>query len=353
MKGYGIRKDGTLGFFNKEKPQPGPYEAIIKPLAVGVHSTGLYYGLSQRTEGEDFIIGHEAAGVVDTVGAEVKDFKPGDRVLVPTITPNWRTVQMQDIGIAQHSGALMDGWVLSILEDGALAEYFSVRDADMNLALLPDEVSLEQAVIIADKGSTGFHAVELAEVEFGDSVVVLGLGAVGQIAVAAARLRGAARIIGIGNGSKVVNATAQAYGATDLLNYKKDDVVQEVLRLTADQGADKVVIAGGDANSVGHAFNMVKIGGAIGSTNHYIAEHIAIPNTAFNEGLSHKRFNAGLTAGGRVRMERLLKLVQYKRFDPAKIVTHTYRGFAELEKAISDVNAKPEGMLRAVILFDD
>src|SRR5690554_928111 len=99
MKGYGIRKDGTLGFFNKEKPQPGPYEAIIKPLAVGVHSTGLYYGLSQRTEGEDFIIGHEAAGVVDTVGAEVKDFKPGDRVLVPTITPNWRTVQMQDIGI--------------------------------------------------------------------------------------------------------------------------------------------------------------------------------------------------------------------------------------------------------------
>ena len=96
--------------------------------------------------------------------------------------------QIQDIGIPQHSGGLMDGWKLSITEDGALADVFRVNDADMNLAILPDEISLEAGVMLCDMVTTGFHGAELAEIEYGDSAAVLGIGAVGQIAIAAAKL---------------------------------------------------------------------------------------------------------------------------------------------------------------------
>ena len=351
MKAFGIRKDGSLGVIEKEKPSAGSYDAIIKPLAAGLYNPEVYYALYDDTIDEDFIVGHEAVGIVEEVGKCVQDFKPGDRVVVPTITPNWRTTQMQDLGIAQHSGGLLNGWLLSVSEDGVLADYFRVRDADMNIAHLPEEVSVEQAVMLPDMASTGFHAVELAGVEYGDSVAVIAMGGVGQMSIAAAKLRGAGRIIGI-DGRPVLNDTAKQFGATDIINFKETDVIDEVLKKTDNKGVDRVVIAGGNVHSVGDAFSMVKIGGSIGSTNHYEGETISIPNAAWDEGLSHKNLNSGLTPGGRVRMEKLLNLVKYNRFDPSKIITHKYHGIENIPDAMDTFDKKQDEIIRSIVLFD-
>ena len=95
------------------------------------------------------ILGHEAVGVVEEVGTEVKDFKPGDRVIVPAITPDWRSIAVQR-GFPQHSNGLLAGWKFSNFKDGVFAEFFHVNDADMNLALLPDGISPKAAVMITD-----------------------------------------------------------------------------------------------------------------------------------------------------------------------------------------------------------
>ena len=80
-------------------------------------------------------LGHEAVGVIEEIGSEVKDFKPGDKVIVPAITPDWRSMEAQD-GVPMHSNGMLGGWKFSNSKNGVFAEYFHVNDADMNLALL-------------------------------------------------------------------------------------------------------------------------------------------------------------------------------------------------------------------------
>src|SRR5699024_8061558 len=266
----GITKDGDLGWIEKEVPELGRLDALIRPLAVAAYSPYTYRTIYKTIHepGTELIVGHESVGIVEEVGEDVKDFKPGDRVLVPTITPDLRTRQMQDIKMSQHSGGFMDGWKLAITEDGALAERYRVFDADMNLAILPDEISLEAGVMISDMMTTAFHGAELAEIEFGDTVVIYGIGGVGQLAIAATKLRGASRIIGIGSRS-ILEKKGKEYGMTDFVNYKNGNVVDQVLELTNGIPVDKVIICGGGNDSIGDSFSMVKIGGVIGSINHF------------------------------------------------------------------------------------
>lgn len=354
MKGYGITKDGDLGWIEKEVPELGRLDALIRPLAVAAYSPYTYRTIYKTIHepGTELIVGHESVGIVEEVGEDVKDFKPGDRVLVPTITPDLRTRQMQDIKMSQHSGGFMDGWKLAITEDGALAERYRVFDADMNLAILPDEISLEAGVMISDMMTTAFHGAELAEIEFGDTVVIYGIGGVGQLAIAATKLRGASRIIGIGSRS-ISEKKGKEYGMTDFVNYKNGNVVDQVLELTNGIPVDKVIICGGGNDSIGDSFSMVKIGGVIGSINHFDSgEFIQIPRVEWGEGIAHKKFNAGLTQGGRVRMERLISLVKYNRIKPENIVTHTFHGFDKVAEALEEAENRPDDFIRGVIILD-
>ena len=144
------------------------------------------------------ILGHECCAEVVEVGSLVKDFKPGDRVLVPAITPDWNSLEAQ-AGYSMHSGGMLAGWKFSNFKDGVFSEYFHVNDADGNLALLPEGMDLGAACMISDMVPTGFHGVELADVEFGDNVAVIGIGPVGLMSVAAAAIRGAANIYAVGS----------------------------------------------------------------------------------------------------------------------------------------------------------
>ena len=88
-----------------------------------------------------------------------------------------------------HSGGMLAGWKFSNFKDGVFSEFFHVNDADGNLALLPSNISTVDACMLSDMVPTGFHGVELADVQFGDTVLVIGIGPVGLMSVAGTALR--------------------------------------------------------------------------------------------------------------------------------------------------------------------
>ena len=182
----------------------------------------------------DLILGHECCAEVVETGALVKDFQPGDRVLVPAITPDWSSLEAQ-AGYAMHSGGMLAGWKFSNIKDGVFAEYFHVNDADGNLAHLPESMDILEACMLSDMVPTGFHGAELADVQFGDTVLVVGIGPVGLMSVAGAALRGAARILAVGTRPVCVEAARQ-YGASDFISYKDGPIDEQVLELTGGKG---------------------------------------------------------------------------------------------------------------------
>ncbi|MDK2986550.1 MAG: isopropanol dehydrogenase, partial [Clostridia bacterium] len=206
MKGFAMLSIGKVGWIEVEKPKAGPFDAIVRPLAVAPCTSDIHTvfegGLGEL---HNAVLGHEAVGEVVEVGSEVKDFKPGDKVVIPAITPDWRTLDVQR-GYHQHSGGMLAGYKFTVQKPGVFAEYIHVNDADMNLAHLPDGISLEAAVMITDMMTTGFHGAELADIELGATVAVFGIGPVGLMAVAGAKLRGAGRIIAVGSRPVCVDA---------------------------------------------------------------------------------------------------------------------------------------------------
>ena len=198
-----------------------------------------------------------------------------------------------------HSGGMLAGWKFSNFKDGVFAEFFHVNDADGNLAHLPKGMDIVDACMLSDMVPTGFHGVELADVQFGDTVLVIGIGPVGLMSVAGANLRGAARIIAVGSRSVCVEA-AKKYGATDFINYKNGPIEEQVLKMTDGKGVDKVVIAGGTVDTFGSAVKCLKPGGKIGSVNYLgSGDTINIPRIEWGVGMGHKAICGGLMPGGR------------------------------------------------------
>ena len=338
---------GKAGWLDKPLESPSSIDAVVRPLAVAPCSSDVHnVEMGYITPGR--IIGHEGVGEIIAVGQDVKDFQVGDRVVIPAITPNWRSRAAQ-IGLHQHWNGLMTGNSLSVSQDGLMAEYTLVQDADMNLAHLPDEIPLTTGVMISDMMSTGFYGAELAGVSFGDTVVVIGIGPVGLMAVAGAKLRGAGRIIAVGSRPVCVEA-AYSYGATDVINYRDGDITKLVYQLTNKRGADRCIIAGGGEEVLDQAITMVRWGGVVSNINYFTTQGpISMSNKRWGFGMGNKTIQSGLCPGGRARMEALIAMVQHGRVDPSVLITHTFEGFEKLEDAYQLMAHKPKDLIKPVV----
>lgn len=352
MKGLAMLGIGKIGWIEKDRPKCGPNDAICKPLVVAPCTSDVHtVWEGAMGERSDMILGHEAVGEVVEVGSEVKDFKPGDRVIVPAITPDWNSQEAQ-LGFPQHSGEMLGGWKFSNYKDGVFGEFFHVNDADGNLALLPEGVDPIDAVMIPDMVVTGFHGVEMADVQFGDSVCVIGIGPVGLMAVAGANKRGASHLFAVGTRPNCVEA-AKFYGATDIINYKNGDIADQILEKTKGKGVDRVIIAGGNVDTFQQAIRMLKPGGVIGNIN-YLGEgdFIKIPRLDWGVGMGHKTIRGGLTPGGRVKMEKMAELIAVGKLDVSKLITHRFEnGFDDLEEALLLMKDKPIDLIKPVVIF--
>ena len=356
MKGFGCTLPGKeVGWIEKAKPIAGPFDAVVRPLVIAPCSSDVHnaYEIGSPKFLQDRILGHEAIAEVVEVGSEVKDFKVGDRIVVPAVTPNWRHPVIQD-SVHQHTDMLMDSFKYAFSLDGVFAEYFLVPDVDMNAALLPDGMPLEKAIFAVDMMSTGFHGVELADVQFGESVAVLGVGPVGLMAVAGCSLRGAGKIYVVDTNSKPARIeVAKEYGASEIIDYMEGDTVAQLRKLTNKKGVDKVIIAGGDSNSISNAIKMVRPGGIVSNINFYTGvETLPIPLVAWGSGMGHKTIKGGLCPGGRRRMERMLAVVSRDYIDLTKMVTHTFRGLEYVEDAFYLMANKPADLIKPLVFCD-
>lgn len=352
MKGYAMLKIGSVGWVEKERPACDAMDAICKPLAIAICTSDVHTVWEGAVgERHDMILGHECCAEVVEVGADVKDFKPGDRVLVPAITPDWNSLESQ-AGYAMHSGGMLAGWKFSNFKDGVFAEYFHVNDADGNLAHLPKEINVVDACMLSDMVPTGFHGVELADVQFGDVVLVIGIGPVGLMAVAGTNMRGAARIIAVGSRPVCVEA-AKKYGASDIINYKNGPIEDQVMQLTDGKGVDRVIIAGGTVDTFASAVKALKPGGKIGSVNYLgSGDSIRIPRVEWGVGMGHKAIVGGLMPGGRLRMEKLGALVAAGKLDVSLLSTHVYEGWDKLPEALQIMKDKPADVIKPVVVLE-
>ena len=351
MKGFAMLGIGKTGWINKDAPKCGPMDAIVRPIALAPCTSDVHTvwegAIGDR---HDLILGHEGVGEIVEVGALVKDFKKGDKVLVPAITPDWLSVEAQ-AGYSMHSGGMLNGWKFSNVKDGLFGELFHVNEADGNLALLPKGMDPATASMLSDMMPTGLHGAELADVQFGDDVAVIGIGPVGLMSVAGAALRGAARIFAVGSRAICIDV-AKKYGATDIVNYRNGGIVEQIMELTRKQGVDKVIVAGGDEKTLIEAISIVKPGGCIGNVNYLgTGDHVLIPRLEWGCGMSHKQILCGLMPGGRRRMEKLAALITTSRIDPSLMLTHRFTGFESVEKALMLMKDKPKDLIKPVVIM--
>lgn len=351
MKGYGvIEPTVSWGWMEKEIPEPGPFEALCSPVAVlpctsDVHSAHFRNAWPKR------ILGHEGVGRVEKVGAMVTDINVGDIVAIPAVTPIWRGRQIAE-GLHEHTGGFLGGRYLSSKLDGTFGEYFIIPDADMNLAVVPNGVSIKAAGLVGDMVTTGFSGVEGANIQFGDTVVVIGIGPVGLMSVAGAAIRGAGRLIAVGH-RELTKELAKKYGATDVVDYKDGDIVAQIMELTNNEKVDRVIIAGGTESTINDAYRMVKCGGNISNIAGYDFSkefHLTVADAGCL--VNHVTLTGRLCAGGRYRLENLMALIKNGRLDPELLITHELHGFDKIEDGfrMMDERKTPDTIKPIVII---
>src|SRR6266581_7642331 len=242
-------------------PDPGPGEALIKVQACGVCHTDLHY--REGGIGADFpyLLGHEAAGVVESVGEGVDGLAAGDFVIL-----NWRAVCGQCRACrrgrpwycfathnAQQKMTLADGTVLSpALGIGAFAEKTLVAAGQctkVDPAIKPEVAGLLGCGVMAGLGA----ALNTGQIGRGDSVAVIGCGGVGDAAILGARLAGARTIIGVDIDPRKLE-WARQFGATHVINSRETDPVERIQELTGGNGADVVIEAIGRPETYLQAF---------------------------------------------------------------------------------------------------
>ena len=353
MKAFVLKEPGIVGWHDAKEPILTEYGAILKPVAMTPCSSDVHTVYRGSKKEPNLILGHECIAKIIEVGSAVKDFSAGEVVAVPAITPDWRALGIQDCNFG-HASAPFSGHQLGRTFPGVFAEKFSVPDADTTLAKIPAGVSLKQALMSVDVMTTGFTAAENANIKFGDTVVVMGIGAIGLMAIAAAKMLGAAEIIAVGSKKKNTEL-AYHFGADTVLDYHSCDIVSEVMLRTNKFGADSVIICGGDDNTFRQAFDMVKYGvGVVSNVNYFGGTgDLPFPKFSGGRGMAGKTLHTSLAKGGRVRIERMLKLVQHGRIDPGSLVTHELSGFNSIEDAFYMMRDKQDGLIKVMVLDKD
>jgi S-(hydroxymethyl)mycothiol dehydrogenase len=251
-------------------PDPGPGEAVVQVQACGVCHTDLHYREGAINDEFPFLLGHEAAGVVEAVGDDVVGVEPGDFVIL-----NWRAVCGECRAcrrgrpwycFATHNATqkmtLTDGTELSpALGIGAFAEKTLVAAGQctrVDAAASPTAAGLLGCGVMAGLGA----AIFTGEVGQGDSVAVFGCGGVGCAAIAGARLAGASRIIGVDLDAGKLELAKQ-FGATDVVDASASDPVEVIRALTDGNGADVCVEAVGNPKVFEQAFYARDLAGTV------------------------------------------------------------------------------------------
>jgi alcohol dehydrogenase len=331
------------------RPSAGAGEAVIRITLTTICGTDLHILRGEYVVKPGLVIGHEPVGVIEELGEGVTGYAIGDRVLVGAITPCGQcraclSAQWSQCGHG-HGCEAIGGWRFGNTINGAQAEYLLVPSAQANLAKIPDELSDEQVVLLADIASTGFSGAESAEIRLGDTVVVFAQGPIGLCSTAGAKLMGASFIIGVENDPVRMKMSRQM-GADVVLDPRECNVVAEVKKLTGG-GADVAIEALGLQETFENSLRCLRPGGTLSSLGVYSGK-LQVPYDAFGAGIGDYKIVTTLCPGGKERMRRLMAMVQTKRFDPTPLLTHSFK-LDQIVEAYDLFGSRRDGVLKVAI----
>lgn len=302
-----------------------PTDAIVRVDAVTICGTDLHILKGDVPEVEDGrILGHEAAGTVTEVGSAVTDVRVGDRVLISCISACGRCAYCRTGRYGQCLGG--GGWILGHTIDGTQAEYVRVPFADTSTYKLPESVSDEDALLLADILPTSYEVGVLnGAVRPGDAVAIVGTGPIGLAAVTTARLLTPSSIIVIDKDESRLQA-AKALGA-DVTLVPADSTTEDVTAVTDGLGADTVIEAVGVPETFELCTRLVRPGGHVAN----IGVHGA-PATLHLEELWIKDVTITTGLVDTNTTPTLLRMMAAGRLETGGFVTHRF-GVAEMPEA--------------------
>jgi alcohol dehydrogenase len=302
-----------------------PDDAIVRVDAVTICGTDLHIlkgDVADVTPGR--VLGHEAVGTVEQVGSGVRNIAVGDRVLVSCISPcgRCRFCRSASYGQCLNGG----GWILGHLVDGTQAEYVRAPFADNSLYVLPDGVSDESALMLADILPTAYEVGVLnGQVRPGDSVAVVGAGPIGLAAITTARLLSPSQLVVIDAVQARLDAAKQL--GADVTVLAADDPRHVISELTGGLGADVAIEAVGIPDTFELCADLVRPGGHIAN----IGVH-GKPAALHLERLWSR--NVTITTGlvDTSSTPTLLRMLATGQIETSRLVTHRF-GIAEMLEA--------------------
>ena len=396
MKALVLKGKGKIEYIEKVTPVLlDEHGVLLEPVLVSPCTSDVHTIWQGSPKRADLTLGHEVIARVKEAGNEVKDFLPGEIVAVSAITPDW---SQPDVNVNYaHAGHNFSAHMIGKSIDGAFQNLFYLPYADKNLAHIPAGMSLEDALMCVDVVQTGFTAVEEAGVKSGDTVVVMGIGAIGLAAIMGSKLAGARRIFAVGSRAdnvRIAESMSDENCSVEVLNYRTlncglpdgmyplanstgSAVVNYVLSETGTKGADKVLICGGNDYTLPQAIDMVKYGTGVVSNVMYfgadtevqdeeyrnltdsmsaedgasegpdsakterkmntVIDSILIPKFSMGRGMAGKTLKFSLSKGGRENLEHVMKLILDNDLHPSEFITGRYRGIDKIEQAIYEM----------------
>ena len=318
-------------------------DAIVRVDAVTICGTDLHIlkgDVPAVTDGR--ILGHEAVGTVQEVGAGVKNVRPGDRVLVSCISACGRCSYCRQSAYGQCLGG--GGWILGHRIDGTQADYVRVPFADTSTYLVPAGVRDEDVLMLADILPTSYEVGVLnGRVRPGDTVAVVGAGPIGLSAMLSARLFSPRHIVAVDLADRRLDA-AKEFGADVTVNNGREDTLARVLELTGGLGADVAIEAVGVPASFELCTSLVRAGGTVAN----IGVHGG-PATLHLEELWIK--NVTITNGlvDTYSTPVLLRLLTSGQVDAGRFVTHRFALGEFMQAYDVFANAADTGALKVVL----
>jgi threonine dehydrogenase-like Zn-dependent dehydrogenase len=364
-----------------------PRDAVIRVTSTAICGSDLHlYGGFMPTMKSGDVLGHEPMGVVEEVGSAVKNLKRGDRVVVPfclacgdcffcrkglfsccdTSNPNAEMARK----VMGHSPAGLLGYSHMLGGfAGGQAQYLRVPYADVGPVKIEPDLPDDKVLFLSDIFPTGYMAAENADIEPGDTVAVWGCGPVGQFAIQSAWMLGAGRVIAIDRVPERLQM-AKTYGKAETIDFEKDKVYDELMRMTKGRGPDRCIDAVGTEAHVGASFDAVldrvkeavmlgtdrphvlreaimccRKGGTVSVPGVYLGFLDKVPfGAAMNKGLTFKT--------GQTHMQRytkpLLKKIESGEIDPSFVITHRI-SLEDAPQAYKTFRDKEDGCIKVVI----
>ena len=342
MLAYTYIEKGKFELIEKKRPVLlDAKDAIVKVTLASICTSDLHikHGSVPRAV-PGITVGHEMVGIVEEIGADVKNVKPGDRVTVNVETFCGECFFCKK-GYVNNCTDQNGGWALGCRIDGGQTEYVRVPYADQGLNKIPDGVSDRQALFVGDVLATGFWAARISEITEEDTVLILGAGPTGLCTLQCVMLKNPKRIIVCEKDESRIRFVREHY--PQVLVTVPENVKAFVLENSDHGGADVVLEVAGADTTFRTAWECARPNAIVTVVALYDEAQVLPLPDMYGKNLT---FKTGGVDG--CDCEEILKLIEEGKIDTEPLITHTYP-LAEIEKAYELFERKQDGVIKVAI----